>query len=145
MGTEVKRGHCHNHPLQLYFFWLFPTDFHHALNFQAVWYEIGYENLVQWGYLTKFHSRCVQSQSSKSAGSEWTQRHQWNQCTSMLKIINSKKCYGNDTNPELGKSNNNIKCDKKCKPDQAFVVHFQELSVLIKFKLIFFIILLYST
>lgn len=40
----------------------------------------------------------------------------------MLKIINSKKCYGNDTNPELGKSDiNNIKCDKKCKLDHAGV------------------------
>ena len=96
-------------------------------------------------YLTKFHSRCVRSQSSKSAGSEWTQRHQSNQCTSTLKIINSKKCYGNDTNPELGKSNNNIKCGKKWKLDQAFVVHLQELSLLIRFKLTFFIILLYST
>ena len=45
----------------------------------------------------------------------------------------------------LGKSNDNIKCDKKCKLDQAFVVHLQELSLLITFKLIFFIILLYST
>ena len=55
----------------------------------------------------------------------------------MLKII-FKKCYWNDTNPELGKSNNNIKCDKKWKLDQAFVVHLQELSLLITFKLIFF-------
>ena len=62
----------------------------------------------------------------------------------MLKII-FKKCYWNDTNPELGKSNDNIKCDKKCKLDQAIVVHLQELSLLITFKLIFFIILLYST
>lgn len=54
----------------------------------------------------------------------------------MLKIINSKKCYGNDTNPELGKNDiNNIKSDEKCKLDQAFVVHLQELSLLIKFKL----------
>lgn len=41
----------------------------------------------------------------------------------MLKII-FKKCYWNDTNPELGKSNDKIKCDKKCKLDQAFVVAF---------------------
>ena len=61
----------------------------------------------------------------------------------MLKII-FKKCYWNDTNPELGKSNDNIKCDKKCKLDQAFVAHLQELSLLITFKLpvIVFIIII---
>ena len=45
----------------------------------------------------------------------------------------------------LGKAMTILKCDKKCTLDQAFVVHLQELSLLITFKLIFFIILLYST
>ena len=33
-----------------------------------------------------------------------------------------------------------VKCDEKCKLDQVFVVHLQELSLLIKFKLTFYYI-----